>query len=108
MAPDPLLIEFNDAMHEIYRRAKTEANYDATIFLRMLLDRGPVETARYLIHTPKPSDGFTALWERGRLNLTVEAYVLQHRFTHLFTDEERDICRTRLEQYGWRGETGKD
>ena len=87
-------------MHEIYRLAKVEAGYNATVFLRMLPDRGPLETARYLIHTPKPSDGFTALWERHRLDLTVEAHVLQDRFHELFTDDEREICRDRLAQYG--------
>jgi hypothetical protein len=60
-----------------------------------------METAHFLIHTPRPSDGFTALWERGRLDLTVEAHVLQERFHELFTDEEREICRQRLVQYGW-------
>ncbi len=99
-----MVAEFNAAMNEIYRLAKVEAGYNATVFLSMLAERGPLETARFLIHTSKPSDGFTALWERGRLDLTVEAHVLQDRFHELFTDEERDICRDRLAQYGWRPE----
>jgi hypothetical protein len=101
MTKDPVLVEFNQAMHEIYRVAKVEAGYTATVFLHMLQDRGPLETARFLIHTPKPSDGFTALWERGRLDLTVEAHVLQGRFHSLFSDDERRVCRERLAQYGW-------
>lgn len=101
MTMDPVLVEFNQAMHEIYRLAKVEAGYNATVFLRMLQDRGPLETARFLIHTPKPSDGFTALWERRRLDLTVEAHVLQDRFASLFTEAERDSCRERLAQYGY-------
>ena len=88
-------------MHEIYRKAKVEAGYNASVFLRMLLDRGPLETAHFLIHTSKPSDGFTALWERHRLDLTVEAHVLQGRFEELFTDEERELCRQRLLDYGY-------
>jgi hypothetical protein len=93
--------EFTKAMQEIYRRAKTEAGYNATVFLRMLQDRGALETAHYLIHTAKPSDGFTALWEKGRLDLTVEAHVLQSRFDPLFTDEERTVCSQRLEVLGY-------
>lgn len=88
-------------MHEIYRKAKIEAGYNASVFLRMLHDRGPLETAHFLIHTRKPSDGFTALWERHRLDLTVEAHVLQDRFEELFTDEEREACRQRLLDYGY-------
>ncbi len=101
MTVGPLVVEFNAAMQEIYLRAKAEAGYNATVFLRMLQDRGPVETAQYLIHTTKPSDGFTALWERQRLDLTIEAHVLQPRFEALFTDDERDICHQRLRNYGY-------
>lgn len=101
MAVEPLVVEFNNAMQEIYRRAKTEAGYNATVFLRMLQDRGALETARYLIHTAKPSDGFTALWQKGRLDLTVEAHVLQPHFEPLFTDDERTVCLQRLEALGY-------
>ena len=93
--------EFSAAMQEIYRKAKVEAGYNATVFLRMLSDRGAMETARFLIHTDRPSDGFTALWERQRLDLTVEAHVLQERFETLFTDDEREVCRRRLLAYGY-------
>ena len=101
MDVDPLVTEFANAMQEIYRRAKSEAGYNATVFLRMLQDRGALETAHYLIHTAKPSDGFTPLWQKGRLDLTVEAHVLQPRFEPLFTEEERTICSQRLEALGY-------
>lgn len=39
---DPTVAEFNNAMHEIYRKAKDEAGYNATVFLRMLSERGPI------------------------------------------------------------------
>lgn len=83
------------------RRAKTEAGYNATLFLRMLSEHGPIETARRLITATQPSDGFTRLWERKRLDLTVEAQVLRPEFETLFTTEERDACRRRLELYGF-------
>lgn len=96
MTEDAIEAEFAVAMQEIYRRAKIEAGYNATVFLRMLQDRGALATARYLIHTAKPSDGLTALWAKGRLDLTVEAHVLEPRFEPLFTDAEREICQDRL------------
>ena len=96
MTEDLLEGEFAAAMQDIYRQAKVEAGYNATAFLRMLQERGAMATARYLIHTAKPSDGFTALWAKGRLDLTVEAHVLEPRFEPLFTDEERAICEDRL------------
>ena len=89
-------------MRDIYRRAKEEAGYNATYFLQMLADAGPVATARRLVTSTQPSQGFTALWERGRLDLTVEAHLLQQRFAGLFTDDERDAARARLAAYGYQ------
>lgn len=91
---------FTGAMLEIYERAKTECRYTATRFFQMVLDRGGLETARYLLHTPNLSDGFTALWKCGRLDLTVEAYVLKSEWCDLFTDEEIRIATKRLRDLG--------
>lgn len=63
-------------MFEIYRRAKVEAKCNATIFLQMVTDRCGLDTARYLINQPHPSDGYTHLYERGRIDLTVEAMIV--------------------------------
>jgi len=49
--------QFDSAMFEIYRRAKVEAGYNATIFLKLISDRGGLVTAKYLFNTAKPSDG---------------------------------------------------
>ena len=73
--PTALEQQFHGAMLTIYRRAKSEANYTASIFFNMLEDRGGLATAKYLINAPKVSDGYTALWERKRLDLTVEAVI---------------------------------
>ena len=100
--PDALEIEFNEAMLNIYRRAKTEAKYNATLFLRMVIDQGGLQAARTLIDSSSVSTGYTALWERGRLDLTVEAMVVQsHRYHPLFTSDELKICEERLREYGY-------
>jgi hypothetical protein len=93
--------DFHAAMVEVYKRAKQEAGYPATYFIQMVSQRGGLATARHLLHAPKVSDGFTALWERGRLDLSVETLVLQERFAQLFTDEEREGARSRLDEYGY-------
>ena len=94
---------FDQAMFNIYRRAKDEAGYSATLFLGMLSDRGGLATAKTLINSPKPSDGYTALYERRRLDLTVEAMVLETpTWDELFTDEELARARDRLRQYGYQ------
>ena len=86
-------------MVDLYKRAKAEAGYNAGYFLGMVSDIGGLETARYLLHASDPSDGYVALWELGRLDLTVEAAILSPRWYPLFTDGERAIARERLEAY---------
>jgi hypothetical protein len=94
--------QFDAAMFEIYRRAKLEAGYNATIFLRMISDRGGLATAKYLINSTTPSDGYTHLYERARLDLTVEAMVVENTKWHdLFTSEELASANSRLKKYGY-------
>jgi hypothetical protein len=89
--------QFDQAMAEIYRRAKKEAGYPASIFFQMINDRGGLATAKFLINSPKPSDGYTHLYERGRLDLTVEAMVAENDKWHeLFTGQELEKARRRL------------
>lgn len=91
---------FDQAMFEVYRRAKEEAGYNATVFLQMLTDRGGLRTAQTLINSTKPSDGYTALYMRGRLDLTVEALVIEdERWHELFTGDELKRARRRLKEY---------
>lgn len=97
--------EFHRAMVAIYETAKRELSYNATRFLQMLSEQGGVATARQLLWSDTPSDGFTTLWSHHRLDLTVEAHVLQQRFASLFTDDDRERARDRLAAYGWHEQT---
>lgn len=93
---------FDEAMFDIYRRAKLETGYNATIFLKMLHDRGGISTAKYLLNSEKPSDGYTNLYDLGRLDLTVEAMIIEEpRWHDLFTPEELKKARRRLRAYGY-------
>lgn len=87
-------------MFSIYRRAKEEAKYNATIFLRMLSANRGVRTAKTLINSSKPSDGYTAPYMKGRLDLTVEALVVEDQRWHtFFTEDELQRARKRLSEY---------
>jgi hypothetical protein len=92
--------QFTQAMFGIYRGAKTEAGYNATIFLQMISERGGVRTAKALINATRSSDGNTHLYERGHLEITVEAVVVENPKWHgLFTPEEIARARKRLKDY---------
>lgn len=94
--------EFHEAMLNIYRVAKSEAKYNAQRFLQMVVDHGGPEAAHMLINADTVSEGYTALWERRRLDLTVEAMVIETaKFHSLFTENELQICRNRLREYGY-------
>jgi len=92
--------QFDEAMHNIYVTAVREAKYTPHEFHRMLMERGGVATAKVLINRSKPSDGYTNLYLRGFLQLTVEAVIFDDpRWHPLFTSGELDICRKRLIEY---------
>ena len=90
---------FHRAMIEIYQKAKRETGYNATRFLQMVSELGGLAAARRLLAAPVVSDGFTALWERGRLDLTVESLVLSEQYRELFSEDEREGAAARLAAY---------
>lgn len=105
--PEQLEIAFNAAMINIYHQAKSEAKYNAQRFLQMVVDHGGLEAAKMLIHSENVSDGYTALWERGRLDLTVEAMIVESpKFHSLFSDDEMKICLKRLSDYRYETKGG--
>jgi len=98
---DDLERRFHQAMVSIYERARSETGYVATRFLQMIAELGGVQTARRLITSDAPSDGFTTLWEKRRLDLTVEAHATRPEFRELFTADELRAAERRLQDYGF-------
>jgi 5-methylcytosine-specific restriction enzyme A len=78
------------------------AGYNPSYFVQMIDDRGALGACRKLINDNAPSEGFTKLWELGRVDLTVEAVALRSPYSGLFTQAERLKARHRLEEYGYR------
>lgn len=97
---------FAERMTEVYRRALAEVGYNATHYRAMLAQLGPHETARRLLAAPAVSDGFAVLWEHGRMDLTVEAVVVEPEFAELFSGEELAVARRRLDQFGYQAKSG--
>ena len=74
--------------------------YMPRYFVRMLEEHGAVGAARRLLRQEQVSEGFSRLWEEGRLDLTLEAIVLQPQFEGLFTASERRTAQRRLDKLG--------
>ena len=87
-------------MVNIYDTAKRELGYNATYFLRMLSDVGPLETARRLVLSTSPSEGFATLYQHRRLDLTVEALVVRDEYAELFEPELVSAAEARLAAHG--------
>lgn len=49
----------------------------------------------------RPSDGFNILADKKRLDLSVEALVVDKRFTELFSDDEANVALIRLLDAGY-------
>lgn len=92
---------FHQAMLDGYQQL-AKLGYRATYFLRMVQELGGVQAARQLINQEEVSEGFTRLWEMGRLDLSAEAFVLKPEYRELFTTEERKRARQRLADMSYR------
>lgn len=56
--PSAIELDFHKTMLEIYRNAKDECGYNATRFLQMVANDGGLKTAKKLLATREPSDGY--------------------------------------------------
>jgi hypothetical protein len=91
---------FDHAVLEVIERCRTELRYNPRYFRVMITQYGALGAARRLLAAPAVSDGFVTLWERQRLDLAVESLVVDERFAHLFTEDERETARKRLTDFG--------
>ena len=115
-APDPKSSQVQTATMDLSESKRLEAELTAamrrnvremtpligprTRFTPMLNQHGAVEAWRRL--KVDATIGFTALWEAGRLDLSLEALVVEHPKYHvLFHDNEIAEMRTALGKLGY-------
>jgi hypothetical protein len=99
---DNLEDQFHKAMIDVYQNALRDCTQRAAYFLQMVGRQGGVETAKKLLQSNDIEHGSTALWKCGRLDLMFEYLILQPKYDDLFTDEEKEMARNRLKEYGYR------
>jgi 5-methylcytosine-specific restriction protein A len=93
------------AFTEFLRQKAGEAEalgYRPTLFKQMLGGQGGDATVRQLLARGKPSEGFTRLWELGRLDLTVEALVVETKWRPLIDPILVQQAERLLTQSGYR------
>ena len=80
-------------------RAKAET---LGIKMRPVAEAEALKTAKRTLSGNRLSDGFNQLLAKNALNLSLEALVIDKRFTALFTDEEANEALMRLLEVGYR------
>lgn len=72
--------------------AKNECGYNPGRLPKLIEAHGGVKTAKGIIRKGCPSDGFETLKQAKRLDLTMEASVIDIKYAELFTDDEVNFC----------------
>lgn len=89
--------EFTRRMLRIYTEGRDQIGYSAHRFRAKVNRDGGVTAAKYWLRPGSSATvGFIRLLDHGRPDLSMEAVVLQARWSHLFTKAELTIARNRL------------
>lgn len=97
-------MDVEQGFHQEMLRICEETNkfgYNPTYFLRMVLDHGGIDAARRLLQGNEISYGLMRLWKEGRLDISMEALVLQEPWSSLFTEAELRVAKQRLTDLGY-------
>ena len=98
---DHLETAFNKSMYWLLDH-EHEIGLNSSRFRQMIEEHGGVKAAHLLLQPDRelPRDTFGYLRRCGRLDLSMEFYVVQEKYRPLFSDQEREIAQWRLEYEG--------
>ena len=91
-------------MEQKFITAWSKARDDAAklgVRMRPIADADAMKAAHRALSGNRESDGFAALENIGRLDLSLEALATDKRFTALFSDEEANVALMRLLDAGY-------
>ena len=74
---------------------------DLGVRMRPVEKDAAMQTAQRWLSGSRESDGFYALAQKGRLDLSLEALAVSKAYTGLFTDEQANNALDRLMQAGY-------
>lgn len=92
-----LQAQFTEHLLDLARRSNDELHYHPGYFIKMVKAQGGVGAAKTLLALPAASEGFTILKKLGRLDLSMEAAVIEQRWAAMFTTIQLATAHTRLE-----------
>jgi 5-methylcytosine-specific restriction enzyme A len=89
--------DIHEELFSLYRRTGEATGYWPNYFRRSVLRDGGLAVAKKLLAPGSVSAGFGRLVEARRADLSVEAIAVSDRFSHLFSAEELQVARRRLD-----------
>jgi hypothetical protein len=96
--------QFEYQVMAVYENGKRVLGYNATRFLQKIRADGGLAAAKSWLRpkkNDKPTKGFLMLVDCGRLDLSLEALVLNDPWNTLFNEDELAMARKRLAKYGY-------
>jgi hypothetical protein len=92
----------NKFLHAMIGVADYANQHQFGIHFRQMIDQfGAVEAAKRLLISRDIQTGLIRLWELQALDRSMEALVIQERFTCLFTEDEIEEACRRLSEMGY-------
>jgi S-ribosylhomocysteine lyase LuxS involved in autoinducer biosynthesis len=88
--------EFDAATHAAIVEC-SKLGYRPTYFMDMISKAHPVEVAKKLVLSGAEQAGFQKLVKMGKADLTVESLMLQPKYCCLFSKQELEAAKWRLE-----------
>ena len=94
--------KFNNEVMEAIEESK-KIGYNPSRFIQMLHQAGnnAYEVVQRLV-TKEVSTGLEKLWEKGRLELSMEAIIVKPEYQELFSPEIISICTKKLKKFGYK------
>ena len=94
--------KFNQEVFEAVEESK-KIGYIPTRFIQMLqqANNNAVEVVQRLV-IKEATSGLEKLWEKGRLELSMEAIMIKPEYNELFSTEIVDVCKKKLKKFGYK------
>ena len=94
--------KFNEDVLESIKKIKKEV-YTPTRFIRMLHQHNDnaVEVVKTLV-AKDTTIGIEKLYEKGKLELSIEALIIKPEYKPLFSEEIINICSRKLKKLGYK------
>lgn len=93
--------QFTAFLREKAKEADRAIHYRPNYFLNMLETDGGLRTVLKLLSANQVSKGFTKLWEHGRLDLSVEALVVESEWQQAFDPLLITLAEKKLKNVGY-------